>query len=72
MSVAQPRGSPLIASIRQVFDSAGTELEATSPETDTPARFRAEICYWLYQDLGVLNRAIFAFQQVLSHMLSVS
>ena len=35
-----------------LFDSAGTKLEATSPETDTPTRFRAEICYWLYQDLG--------------------
>jgi hypothetical protein len=47
-----PQGPSLISrSVRTDIDSARTEPEATSPETDTPVRLFAEICYLLYQDL---------------------
>ena len=47
MPVAQPRPC---AGVDEV--PARTEPEATSPETDTPSRLFAEICYLLYQEPG--------------------
>jgi hypothetical protein len=43
---------------------ARTEPEATSPETDTPARFFAEICYLLYQERLAATSSMLGFQRL--------
>jgi hypothetical protein len=40
---------------------ARAEPEATSPETDTPTRLFAEICYLLYQERAAGSSSIWGF-----------
>jgi hypothetical protein len=51
---------------------AGAEPEATSPETDTPTRLFAEICYPLYQERAAGNSSICGFQRVFFGLLPVT
>jgi len=51
---------------------ARTRPEATSPETDTPARFFAEICYLLYQGTDAQSSSMWGFQRVFSGVLPVT
>jgi hypothetical protein len=53
-------------------DSARTEPEATSPETDTPARLFAEICYLLYQGPVPRHTSIYRFSTSSSGLVPVT
>lgn len=57
---------------KRYFVPAGTEPEATSPETDSPARSRAEICYLFYQASEPLGGVIFSFSTSVSRLYTTT
>ncbi len=72
MPVAQPRGQSVGPSSLGTRVPARAEPEATSPETDTPARLFAEICYLLYQEQAAGNSTNWGFQRVFFGLVPVT